>query len=107
MVRCIGKPPPAPPLSRRGITRSSLTLALLGYLFGSAPLFAQEGLPLSAGVGGLVSVKDVGAKGDGVADDTAAIQRAMGQFTQNFKGTAASRTIYFPAGTYIIRQPLI
>jgi hypothetical protein len=72
---------------------------------GSPVLFAQEGQPASAG--GLVSVRDVGAKGDGVTDDSAAIQSAMGQFTQNFKGTAASGTIYFPAGTYILRQPLI
>ncbi len=68
-------------------------------------LFAQEGQPVSAY--GLVSAKDVGAKGDGVTDDSAAIQRAMAQFTQNFKGTSASGTLYFPAGTYILRQPLI
>lgn len=80
-------------------------LTLICFLICSPLLFAQEGQPASAG--GLVSVRDVGAKGDGVTDDSAAIQKAMGQFTQNFKGTAASGTIYFPAGTYIIRQPLI
>ena len=37
-----------------------------------------------------VSVKDFGAVGDGVTDDTAAIQAALG----------ASDSIYFPAGTY-------
>jgi hypothetical protein len=40
--------------------------------------------------GDVVSVKDFGAVGDGVADDTAAIQNAVNASTQ----------VYFPAGTY-------
>ena len=43
-----------------------------------------------------VSVKDFGAVGDGVADDTAAIQAAMD----------AAQNIYFPTGTYNITSPL-
>ena len=43
-----------------------------------------------------VSVKDFGAVGDGVADDTAAIQAAMD----------AAQNIYFPTGTYNINSPL-
>jgi len=39
-----------------------------------------------------VSVKDFGAVGDGVADDTAAIQAA----------TSASKSVFFPPGTYKI-----
>jgi hypothetical protein len=39
-----------------------------------------------------VSVKDFGAVGDGVADDTAAIQAAL----------AASTQVVFPAGTYLV-----
>ena len=57
-----------------------------------------------------VSVRDFGAIGDGVADDTAAIQRAM----TNPLGTAGAggglsfthRTIYFPAGNYLITETL-
>src|SRR5438105_10846075 len=90
-----------------GLYRSSLPLALLCCLIGSPLLFAQEGHPASTGAGGFVSVKDVGAKGDGAADDTTAIQSAFRQFTQDLKGTGAGGAIYFPPGRYRISQPLI
>jgi len=43
----------------------------------------------------IVSVKDFGAVGDGVADDTVAIQAAIDYASQTGK------TVFFPAGTYI------
>ena len=42
-----------------------------------------------------VSVKDFGAKGDGIADDTAAIQAAAEHCLRK------RRKLYFPAGTYL------
>jgi hypothetical protein len=44
-----------------------------------------------------VSVKDFGAVGDGVTDDTAAINLAI-----DAVGSAGGGTVYFPAGTYIV-----
>lgn len=44
-----------------------------------------------------VSVKDFGAVGDGVADDTAAIQSAV-----DTVGAAGGGSVYFPPGTYLV-----
>ena len=46
----------------------------------------------------VVSVKDFGAVGDGVADDTAAIQAAL--------TAGAGKSVYFPAGSYAINAAL-
>jgi Pectate lyase superfamily protein len=45
--------------------------------------------------GKVVNVKQFGAQGDGVSDDTAAIQKAI-------NATPDGNTIYFPAGTYLV-----
>lgn len=53
--------------------------------------------------GAVLNVLDFGAVGDGVADDTAAIQAAIAA------GTASSltpRAIYFPTGLYKVTSPL-
>ncbi|MDE2022542.1 MAG: right-handed parallel beta-helix repeat-containing protein [Patescibacteria group bacterium] len=47
----------------------------------------------------IVSVKDFGAKGDGVTDDTTSIQTALTALT-------SGGTLYFPAGTYVISAAL-
>lgn len=44
----------------------------------------------------VVNVKDFGAKGDGTADDTAAIQAALN----------AGKEVFFPSGTYLISSNL-
>lgn len=52
---------------------------------------------------GFASVMDFGAKGDGLADDWAAITAAMNSLTP---GTGRG-TVYFPAGYYLISRPLV
>jgi hypothetical protein len=49
-----------------------------------------------------INVKDYGATGDGLTDDTAAIQRAISRNV----GQLAMQTIYFPAGTYLVSNRL-
>jgi len=48
----------------------------------------------------LKSVKAFGAKGDGIANDTAAIKDAIA-------AGAGVNIVYFPAGTYIVKEPIV
>lgn len=48
----------------------------------------------------VVNVKDFGAVGDGVTDDTAAIQAAI-----DYAGGKGCGTVFFPAGTYTVHNP--
>jgi len=55
---------------------------------------------------GMVNVKtQYGAKGDGISDDTAAIQLAISATVHHPQ--IGPRIIYFPAGTYLVSRPLV
>jgi len=53
---------------------------------------------ISSKLGDIISVKDFGAVGDGLADDTTKIQAAL--------TAATGTTLYFPKGTYIVTSNL-
>ncbi|PLB38562.1 exo-beta-1,3-glucanase Exg0 [Aspergillus candidus] len=57
------------------------------------------------------NVKDFGAKGDGVTDDTAAINKAISSGNRCGKGcdsaTVTPALVYFPAGTYRVSKPVV
>ena len=53
-----------------------------------------------------VSVKDFGAAGDGVTDDTAAINRAFYQLFSRESNTEIRRSLFFPAGVYIVSDTI-
>lgn len=53
---------------------------------------------------GIINIKKIyGAKGDGVADDTAAIQQAI---NDNLGYNGKPKIIYFPSGTYLVSKTL-
>jgi hypothetical protein len=67
---------------------------------GTAPLGAVN-RPINQKLSDSVSVKDFGAVGDGITNDTAAIQAAI-----DFCSNTGTRTIYIPGGNYLISSTI-
>jgi Pectate lyase superfamily protein len=73
-------------------------------------------LTLEFPTGFMKSIKDYGAKGDGVTDDTAAIQKALNEDRVDGNGNPTQpspddyngrpKALYFPAGTYLVSSTL-
>lgn len=55
----------------------------------------------------MASIRDFGAVGDGTADDTDAINRALFQLYCVQTNTQIRRSLYFPAGTYRVTDTII
>lgn len=55
----------------------------------------------------IVSVRDFGARGDGVTDDTDAINRAFFEIYCRNADPLVRRTIYFPAGVYRVSDTIL
>jgi hypothetical protein len=63
--------------------------------------------PIDWPIGAMVSVREFGAVGDGVTDDTAALQRALQsgrETSRDFFGQPS--VLHFPPGTYLVRDTL-
>ncbi len=71
-------------------------VALAALLLGAAPSLADTSSPaiLASVEAGSVDITALGVRGDGVTDDTAAMQQAI-------NGAAEGTTLRFPAGTYL------
>jgi hypothetical protein len=85
-------------IQQGGITKRATAAELMN----NAPVTATStttARPLGSRFGDSVNVKDFGAIGDGVADDTAAIQAAV--------NGSGGKAVYFPSGTYKISQALV
>ncbi|MNO16716.1 Pectate lyase superfamily protein [compost metagenome] len=78
----------------RKFNRTSLIgLIVVIVMFFSAP-FAT--LVHADATGGVINVKDLGAKGDGKTDDTAVVQQALDRAANQ------GASVYFPKGTYLV-----
>ena len=74
--------------------------------------FTQDGIgavarTVNSKLKDVVSVKDFGAVGDGVANDTAAINRALYELFCREVNAEVRRSLYFPAGTYLIDDTIL
>ena len=68
---------------------------------------STERRQISSRFADFVNVKDFGAVGDGVTDDTAAIQAAVDfAKTASNPGGAVGRTVWFPYGKYLVTSPV-
>jgi len=85
-------------LLRRWIRAAPALLACAAVVVSLIAAATGSGQP--PGLAGVVNVKDFSAVGDGVADDTVAIKRALATALQS-KGT-----IFFPPGVYLITDTL-
>lgn len=100
------------------LTEFSDIAALASYTYSDAVVgyAAQTGASpsspvvrtVAAKLDDFASVRDFGAVGDGVADDTAAINRALFQlYCRDAGNTQTRRRLYFPAGTYLVSDTIL
>lgn len=79
-----------------------------GYIVQTGP---SPGSPVSQSLQSWMdqwaSVKDFGAVGDGVTDDTEAINRALYQLFCREVNPQIRRSLYFPAGVYLVNQSIV
>lgn len=83
-------------------TRLVLAAAAVPAVPALETTYPEFAMPAGSGFTNVRS--DCGARGDGAADDTDALEKAVGSPDKRIKGT---RAIYIPNGTYRISRPLV
>lgn len=87
-----------------------VTLTVNSIISGYPILNVERTFPNTTSTG-MVNVKTYGATGNGVTDDTAAIQAAISATLFNPNNTVVNPNyvsiLYFPAGTYLVSSPLV
>jgi hypothetical protein len=91
------------------MNRRELFAAGTGALFASTPAYAAELLkhPMPSGAPSrLISASDFGAVGDGIADDTAALQAALTATFDAVLKDKGGRVLFIPPGAYRVTHTL-
>ena len=92
-------------VSRRTLLATAAAFGLSGRVRGVASIEPETGFPLDSGI---INVKNYGAVGDGIKDDTAAILAAIAAIPIYDKSHIMRTTIvYFPTGTYLVSDTII
>jgi len=84
------------PLVQSSTTRRSTTASLKTYTSSITATNGTTAISLADRFGNMLSVKDFGATGDGLTDDTIAVIAA------NAAAGATGQPLYWPAGTYVL-----
>ena len=79
-----------------------------GYIVQTGPVAGDDVTrSLQSKLDDFASVRDFGALGDGVTDDTAAINRALFQLFCRESTVSSRRSLFFPAGTYRVTDTIL
>lgn len=82
--------------------------AAVGYIAQTGPTAGDPVVrTVQAKLDDFADVRDFGAVGDGLADDTAAINRALFQLYCRETNPQIRRTLYFPAGLYKVTDVIV
>ena len=80
----------------------------VGYIAETGPSPSDPTIrTVQAKLDDMASVRDFGAVGDGVADDTAAINRALYQLYCRESNPQIRRSLFFPAGVYLVTESIV
>lgn len=85
----------------QGVAVSTNSVANDGYA-----LISKSGAYIPQGIIPVFNVKNFGAKGDGVTNDTSALNSAVLAASAAILAANQSATVYFPPGTYLISSPI-